>query len=252
MRIRIISLFLLLCLLLAGTALALPAQEHVRDEAKVLNQNDLTRLGELLADISHDNGISVIAVTTRHVGNSLAEYAEQEFTRGNSTRDGIILALLFSPSGNQYYFYSTGSCYDIMEPKGFDALEEICVPLLKDGDYAGAFEAFAHTTQDLILNPPTVTPTKTVTVARLLMCLVIGGILSFAIPMSILKAQLRSVRNQPGASEYIRRNSMIVSKSTDRFLYRNITRTAKVESSSSGRSGGGGGGGRSGGRGGSF
>ena len=251
MRIRILCIFLLLCLLLAGTAFAMPAEEHVRDNAGVLSREDLAQLGELLAEISHEHGISVIAVTTRSVNSTIENYAEEEFCRGNVTDDGIILTLLFSNAGNQYYFFAKNACYDIMQPKGFDRLEEICVPMLKQGDYAGAIEAFALTTEDLFLNPPMVEPTKALTVPRILLCIAIGVILSFAGPMSILKAQLRSVRQQTGASEYIRRNSLIVSKSTDRFLYRNVSKSARAQSSP-GRSGGGGGGSRSGGRGGSF
>ena len=77
--------------------------------------------------------------------------------------------------------------------------------------------------------------------------------LSFLIPMSVLKGQLKSVRMQNAASSYVRPNSMQLTRERDLFLYRNVTRTARPKNnsgsgSSSGSSGSSGGstGGRSG------
>ena len=253
MRIRIICLFLLLCLVLSCSVSATSSEDYVADRAQVLPEQDVLYLQELLSDISQKYGISVLAVTTRSVGSSIESFAEEEYFSRSSTPSGVILVLLFSDYGNQYYFYATDVFYDIMEPKGFDELEDVCAPLLKSGDYAGAFEAFALTTEALILDPPVASSDKLITLPRILICIAIGAILSFAIPMSILSSRLRSVRSQSGASEYIRKGSLVLTANTDRFLYRNVTRVPRAQNTSSGRSiGGGSGGSRGGGRGGGF
>ena len=81
---------------------------------------------------------------------------------------------------------------------------------------------------------------------------VIGIILAF-ITVSIMKSQLKSVRISTEAREYMKSDTLSITKHSDRFLYRNVTRTARpknntssggggVHVGSSGRSHGGGGG----------
>ena len=73
--------------------------------------------------------------------------------------------------------------------------------------------------------------------------LIVGAVLSFLIPMSVLKGQLKSVRMQAAASSYVRPGSRELRQQRDIFLFRNVTRTARPKNNSS--SGGGGGGGSS-------
>lgn len=54
-----------------------------------------------------------------------------------------------------------------------------------------------------------------------------GALLSFLVPMAIFKRQLKSVRRQTGASDYVRPNSMRLTQQRDLFLYRSVTRTPK-------------------------
>lgn len=54
-----------------------------------------------------------------------------------------------------------------------------------------------------------------------------GAVLSFLAPMSYLKGQLKSVRRQPDAEQYLRPGSFHLTHSADRFLYRNTTRVEK-------------------------
>ena len=76
-----------------------------------------------------------------------------------------------------------------------------------------------------------------------ILSLIAGAVLSFLIPMSVLKGQLKSVRMQAAASSYVRPGSMELRQQRDIFLFRNVTRTARPKNNSS--SGGGGGGSRS-------
>ena len=53
----------------------------------------------------------------------------------------------------------------------------------------------------------------------------IGILLAFLIPMSMLKGELKSVRRDNAAANYIRENSMNLTTKRDIFLYRNGVRT---------------------------
>ena len=83
----------------------------------------------------------------------------------------------------------------------------------------------------------------------IVICILIGAVLSFLIPMNILKGQLKTVRYQPEASNYMEKDSFDLRISRDTFLHRNVTKVPKPKDTGS-RSGGSSGGG--GGRGGSF
>ncbi len=58
-----------------------------------------------------------------------------------------------------------------------------------------------------------------------IVAIVLGIVLSFLIPMSILKGQLKTVRRQTAAANYVRPNSMHLTAQRDIFLYRNVVRT---------------------------
>ena len=60
---------------------------------------------------------------------------------------------------------------------------------------------------------------------EIIIAVVLGIVLSFLIPMSILKGQLKTVRQQAAAADYVRPNSMNLTSKRDIFLYRRVVRT---------------------------
>ena len=75
---------------------------------------------------------------------------------------------------------------------------------------------------------------------HILLAVVIGMVLSFLIPMTMLKNQLKSVRIQPEANSYIQQNTLRFRRQSDTFLYRNVTRIPKPKNNTQhggGRSG---------------
>ena len=67
---------------------------------------------------------------------------------------------------------------------------------------------------------------------------IIVALLAASIVIAIWQAQLKSVRKQDFAGSYIRQGSMALRVQRDIFLYRNITKVKRQESSSSGGSSG--------------
>ena len=60
----------------------------------------------------------------------------------------------------------------------------------------------------------------------LLISIVIGVAIGFVV-VSILKSQLRSVRRQSGAANYLDAGSLTLRINRDRYLYQNTTRTPR-------------------------
>ena len=63
-------------------------------------------------------------------------------------------------------------------------------------------------------------------------CLAIGAVVGL-ITALVLKGQLKTVRKQNQANNYIKPDSMQLTVCNDIYLYRNVTRTKKASSSSS-------------------
>ena len=63
----------------------------------------------------------------------------------------------------------------------------------------------------------------------LLISIIIGIAIGF-ITVSVMKSQLRSVRRQSGAANYLNAGSLELRVSRERFLYENTTRTPKAKS----------------------
>lgn len=56
---------------------------------------------------------------------------------------------------------------------------------------------------------------------------IVIGIVGGFVGAGILKAQLNSVHRQTAASNYIRRDSFVLTEKNDRFLYRKVDKTAR-------------------------
>ncbi len=240
MKLRIFLLILLVIALLTTAVFAAEEPSYVFDEADVLTHEEEERLNQKLAQISEELGISVLAATARDNNYYLESSARTYFTRKSPSTDGLILYLAFSGNENRYHIDAYGNTANKFSERMYDKVENACVPLLRAGEYSMAISSYANTCNKQI------SAYGKMSVPEILLCFVIGIVLSFLIPMNILKNQLKSVRLQPEANSYIRQDSLLFRKQSDTFLYRNVTRVPKPKNSSGGGRVGGGSSGRSG------
>ncbi len=251
MKIRNLILLLLLAVVLSTTVLAEEEQTLLFDYADVLTEEQESKVNAALAEASRETGTDIMIVT---ISDAFADetLADDYFYEISTTGNGVILLVSFVPDDNSYFIAARGSAWSHFvedDEAGYDDAERAILSRLKGGRYEKAFVKFADACEGVISGRIRI-PT-----GWILLSLIIGGILSFLIPMKTMKQQLKSVRSQPGACNYIRNESLVLTEKTDRFLYQNVSRVAKAENNRSGggshgRSGGGGRG--SGGRGGRF
>jgi uncharacterized protein len=101
---------------------------------------------------------------------------------------------------------------------------------LSNANYNKAFSTFAKLCDEILAQARAGTPF--LSGKRLIISLGIGVVFALIIT-GIMKSKLKSVRFQPAASSYVRKDSLNITISRDIFLYSKLDRRAKPKSSSS-------------------
>ena len=254
-KILTVLLALLITLSFAVPAFA-EAMPRLVDQADLLTDAQEAALLSKLDTISNKHGMDVVVVTADTLeGKSPTAYADDFYDYNGYCEDGILL--LVSMEDSDWWISTAGYGITAFTDAGIEYLGNRFVPSLSDGDYAGAFEIYANTCDEFITQAKTGDPYDTHNLPKepfaflmnLGICFVIGLAIA-AIATAIMKGQLKSVRSQSGAANYVKTGSLNVTHRQDLFLYRDVKRTAKpkdsggssTHTSSSGRSHGGGGG----------
>ena len=256
MKKRILAFFLAFALCLS---FALPAaatqvsKQHMVDDADLLTDYQQEQLQNTLQQLSARHQMDIIIVTVDSLdGKSATAYADDYFDYesygwGDDYR-GILL--LISMEDRDWAISTCGYAMEVFTDDGLDYIAGKIVPDLSDGNYADAFAAFASLCDTFLVQASTGEPFDSSTLPKepfsLLWipgCLVIGLLIAWIV-VTILKNQLKSVRYQSAAKDYLRQGSLQLRVCNDLFLYRTVRKTPKPKnnsshSGSSGRSHGG-------------
>ena len=232
---KIICLFLclLLCVAIAVPAFAAENTDFLYDEADLLTASEESSLIKKLASVSTKYEAQIIVVTIASMdGGDIDDFADYLYdTLGfgyGENHDGVLILVCMDP--REYRILSNGFAGVAIDSDDISKISDEIVSNLSDGDYAGAFDEFADECAyylDGHINGFPFNAGKSLAIS-LIVGVVIGLIVVF-----VLKGQLKSVRSQSRAQEYVKDGSMRVNLSNDMFLYRNVTRTKKQSSSSS-------------------
>lgn len=219
----------LLCLLLCVTLL-LPAFASESDPPRLVDDGDLLTNAEEAAveaeldRISEKWEMDFVIVTAETLGGaSERAYADDYFDYGGYRYDGALL--LLCPAEDARYVSTCGEAIDIIE---LDAIRSAVLEHYEDGEYYEACMGYADACDSLLKDA------KGFPVWAVFLAIAAGALLSFLIPMSVLKGQLKTVAPKAAAADYVRRGSMELRVQRDLFLFRNVTRVAKPKNNSSG------------------
>lgn len=237
-KITCLFLCLLLCATIAVPAFAAESTGFLYDEADLLTSAEESALTQKLSSVSSEYEAQIIVATIASMdgGNidTYVDYVYDSMGFGYGTNhDGVLILVCMNP--REYRILSNGFAGVAINPDDIEMICDVIVGDLSAGDYAGAFHAFADECAyylDGYINGFPFDPIGT------LMISLIFGIIVGLIVVLVLRGQLKSVRSQNHAREYVKSGSMHVNLSNDLFLYRNVTRTAKPKNNSSGSSGG--------------
>jgi len=213
----------------------LTADAHVLyDEAELLSADQQTALIEKLMDVSGKYQAEIVVCTIKSMdGGDIDQFVEflydsMGFGYGDK-KDGVLLLVSMEP--RQYRILSNGMAGEAIDQDAIAAISDAIVSDLSDGVYDKAFTTFAERCAyylDGHLHGFPFDVGKT-----LIISLGIGAIAGVIVAL-VLKGQLKSVRKQEQANVYVKADSMVITHQDALFMYRNVQRTEKSSSKSSG------------------
>lgn len=237
-KILSLILVLLLCtaLILPTFAATLP---RFADSAGLVSESEGDALIKKLDDLSRQQNFDFAVVTIPALNGTDPGYAAadifQSYDYGYGVNnDGILL--LISEYDRDWYIYSS----DIINADAREYIAESFLPDLSAGNYAKAFDIFADKAYEMLLLAQSGQRYKAPFpfVKRFLISLAISFFVAL-IAVGVMKSKLKSVSRQQAAANYVVPGSLNVTEARERFLYRNVSRTARSQNSSGARSSGG-------------
>lgn len=209
------------------------------DSANLLTGPEKDALSATIADVSANCKCNVLFVTTNDLygasfphNGTADDYAKcyYNYTCGVNT-DGVIVFLTLSDEigSRSIGIFGTGKCEKRLSNEESQDIRDDAIQNHKPENtgYYDFFNAIALDLNKAI--PPHVAWYK------LPLAFLIGFVIAIII-MLILRGQLKSVKMERGAVNYVRPGSMSVTASRDTYLYSTVSRTARPKNTSSGSS----------------
>lgn len=225
-------LILVLCLSMAVSVSAAGA-DCVYDDADLLSYSEEAELQRELTRIGNIYDVQIVVVTLESSDNRYIDYLaddvydEMDFGVGPD-RDGVMLLMCMDI--REYQIITNGYAAKAIDADTIDRICNAIEPDLREGDYEDAFEEFAEKCEYYLDGYHNGFPFR---FGRSLLIALAVGLAVGLIVVFVMKGQLKSVRSQSRAHDYVKTGSMNVRVRNDIFLYRNVTRTKKESSSSS-------------------
>lgn len=242
MKKRVFALLLILAMCVCFAVPTFAAEEKtpcLQDFAGLLTKEEASALKKRLQAIADRFSVEVAIVTVDSCnGMDREEYAERLYRECGyglgQDKDGILLVIEMDAASRGWAIYCK-ALGDVALPESHrEQLGADMTPDLKAGDYADAFNTFAYRCEeriDIAINGEPFDPGMSMVVSLGI------GLLLALIVTAVMRGQLKSVRSQHAASNYVRENSMHVTDAYEFFLYSTVERRAKPKANSSGSSG---------------
>ncbi|MBQ3527207.1 MAG: TPM domain-containing protein [Clostridia bacterium] len=247
-KILAVLLALLLCISLAVCVSSQDVPPRLSDGADILTEKDeleiLSELDRISTELSAD--VVVVTVTTTE-DKSPMEFADDYFDYNGygqgSDHSGVLL--LIDMGGREMWISTTGLCIEAITDLDIENIFDMMEYDIDNENYAGAILTYAEYCEFYIDGAVNGYPTNYFFIAGV--AIVVGLVIAL-IATGVMKGQLKSVRSRSEAGDYLKKGSLNLTRSSDMYLYRTVTReklpeksSSSSHTSSSGRSHGGGG-----------
>lgn len=237
-------LILVWCLFLGRTVLAQePHGARLVDMADILEDADERRLLQMLDEISMRHQLDIVIVTAGTLDKKTPmEYADDFYDTHDygfgAEKDGVLL--LVSMEDRDWWISTTGYGVTAFTDAGLGYISGQFLPMMGEGDYAGAFARFAELCDAFVTQARTgapydvgALPKAPFRVGYHVCAALLFGFIFAAITTAVMAAGMRTVRPQPSAQAYVKDGSMRVTDSRDLFLYAHTDRTKQQTDSGS-------------------
>ena len=246
---RFITVLSLLCVLFITALPTFAGGDLPRlvDGADILDGAEEIALLDMLNEISERQQVDVIVFTVDSIGSDSAQYyADNEIFEAYNYgygNDRNTILLMLSMEYSDWHVTTAGYGITAVTDAGLEYMSEQFLPYFSDGDFYTGFAVYAEYCDEFITLAKNGDPFDVDNIPKepfdkgmaLIISLAIGLIVAF-IAVGNMKSAMKSVREQAGAKDYVKQNSMNITEARDYYLYRNVTRSAKPDNSSSGGS----------------
>lgn len=235
-RLVVLMFAVLLCIALAAPCFADGAR--CVDNAGLLSADEWQSVCAKLDEVSEKHGVDVVVLTTWSTdGKYVYEYADDYYDESDwgqgTTRDGIML--MISMEGRDWYISTCGQAINSVTDYGISYIGNEMISLLSEGDYEEAFESYAEACDKVLTQAENGSPYDVDNQVEeeaeaeesgfnpeggLLSLLM--GVLTALFPTMSMKNNLKSVKNQVKASNYIKEGSLNLAQKSDSFMYRHV------------------------------
>ena len=222
----------------------IPAERQlprVVDQSGVIDGGKLAELNSLADSVSEKYRCDVaVAFVSGTDGMNIRDYADDFFDYNGygygPDDDGAMLVVDTVNRETWLTVHSYGA--EAFTDAGQSYVHDRYLPYLRDNDWSGAAEAFITVSAELLDAARNGNAYDVNNMPRqfspLLAALsVLFGALLALIPVGIMKRQLKTVDSRAGAEEYTIPGSFRLDHSADRYLYRNVSRTARPQDNDS-------------------
>lgn len=241
-KLSAILFVIVLCLSTMFPVFAAESSSRIIDQADLLTSSEESALLRKLDEISTRQNMDVVVATTSTLeGASVQEYAERLYLEGGfgygDSKDGLLL--LISMEDSDWYLSTCGYGTTAFTEAGSEYIGKQITPDLSNGNYAAAFTTYAKLSDDFITQARTGKPYDSSNLPReplsmiwIPIALVVGFIVSKII-VGRMESELKTVRTQAAANNYVTKGSMQITDNRDLFLYHNVTKTEKPKNNTS-------------------
>ena len=201
----------------------------VEDYADVLTDSEEAELIAKLEALGSEYDIEIGAITVdSYEGKDPQAFADDFYDYNGygygENDDGLIVVFNTGKGdGNRNLAISThGKGIELLTDLEIDRIIEMMINPIKNGDFASAFDNFVSECE--------VAFDESISIIWIPVSILVGFGLAFII-VKIQASKLKTVVQKADAADYV--NNVILTYQDDRFIYRNVTRSPRVKSSSS-------------------
>lgn len=228
------SLQFLACLFFLTMNALAANPSSLADGAQLLKGSERIAVLNEIGSIEKEYGVRLAVVTVKTTNNvKIGDYANQLLD--STYKDGKNGSMVLAMDTRDYYLATdTAMRQRISDKGGIPALEEKCLPLLKEKKYADAFKAYALETGELLAyyeaNGKAYDPHDAFSWTALLIALILGIGGGFLIRRYLIST-MSNVAPALAASAYLDEDSFNLTEKEDTFLFMNVSRVAKAKKS---------------------
>lgn len=256
-RIAIAALVLLVTCMVLPMCFAQETFPYITDKADLLTNEQIKNLEERASEIStrYEMGVYIIALDDfqkysnyRSISGAAMDIYDSYGLGLGEDKAGVTLMLSMAERDYNLDFYGSRADYAFTEA-GRDRIEERVVSFLRYGDYYGAFSAWLDLCDSYLRAAKEGNPVGQGEPSSadwqedsegLGFLAVIPGIVAAALTGAVLVAPMRTAGQKTHANDYVVDGSLELTRRSDMFLHRSVTRRPR-QNNNSGRPGGGGG-----------